>query len=101
MAGLSVSPVLISGTALVERIVPNAQLTEGITWTSTGMALGLAIAAPVSGVIIDSRGAHVAYLVTAGCALAACAASWAGSREVHRAEVRALEIIAAKAAGTV
>ncbi|MCB0902253.1 MAG: MFS transporter, partial [Actinobacteria bacterium] len=74
LAGLSVSPVLISGTALVERIVPNAQLTEGITWTSTGMALGLAIAAPVSGVIIDSRGAHVAYLVTAGCALAACAA---------------------------
>lgn len=97
LAGLSVSPVLISGTALVERIVPNAQLTEGITWTSTGMALGLALAAPLSGVIIDSRGAHVAYLVTAGCAIAACAASWAGSRGVHSAEVRALEIIAAKA----
>ncbi len=99
LAGLSVSPVLISGTALVERIVPSAQLTEGITWTSTGMALGLAISAPLSGVIIDSSGAHVAYLVTAGCALLACLVSWLGVRTVHAAELRALEIIAAKAAG--
>ncbi len=96
LAGLSVSPVLISGTALVERIVPAAQLTEGITWTSTGLALGLALSVPVSGVIIDSRGAHVAYLVTAGCAVVACAVSWAGSSTVHRAEVRALDIIAGK-----
>ncbi|MCU0277630.1 MAG: MFS transporter [Candidatus Nanopelagicales bacterium] len=96
LAGLSVSPVLISGTALVERIIPNAQLTEGITWTSTGMALGLALATPASGAIIDAQGAHVAYLVTAGCAILACATSWAGSSVVHRAEVRALEIIAAQ-----
>jgi len=97
LAGLSVSPVLIAGTALVERIVPSAQLTEGITWTSTGLALGLAVATPVSGVIIDAHGAHVAYLVTAGCALAACAVSWLGGRGVHRAEQHALQIIAAKA----
>jgi MFS family permease len=98
LAGLSVSPVLIAGTALVERIVPSTQLTEGITWTSTGMALGLALATPVSGVIIDAHGAHVAYLVTAGCAVAACAVSWIGGRSVHRAEEHALEVIAAKAA---
>jgi MFS family permease len=96
LAGLSVSPVLISGTALVERIVPAEQLTEGITWTSTGLALGLAVAIPASGIIIDSAGAHVAYLVTAGCALAACAVSWLGLRTTHDAEVRALAIIAAK-----
>ncbi len=96
LAGLSVSPVLISGTALVERIVPSAQLTEGITWTSTGLGLGLALATPLSGAIIDSRGAHVAYLVTAGCAILACVTSWAGATTVHRAEVRALGIIAAK-----
>jgi MFS family permease len=99
MAGLSVSPVLISGTALVERIVPSAQLTEGITWTSTGMALGLALSVPASGVIIDSQGARWAYLLAAGCAVAACGLSWLGSRTVHRAEVRALDIIAAKVQG--
>jgi len=98
LAGLSVSPVLISGTALVERIVPASQLTEGITWTSTGMALGLALATPASGVIIDAHGAHVAYLLTAGCAIVACLVSWIGSRAVYEAEVEALRIIAAKAA---
>ena len=96
LAGLSVSPVLISGTALVERIVPARQLTEAITWTSTGMALGIAIAAPVSGALIDTRGAHVAYLVTAGCAIVAWIISLAASRTTHQAEVRALAIIAAK-----
>lgn len=98
LAGLAVSPVLISGTALVERIVPAAQLTEGITWTSTGLALGLAVAVPVSGVIIDSSGAHTAYLVTAGCAIAAWLVSLVSMRTTHRAEQGALEIIAAKAA---
>jgi len=99
LAGLSVSPVLISGTALVERIVPAAQLTEGITWTSTGLALGLAVAAPVSGALIDSAGARTAYLVTAGCAIAACLISVAAMRITHRAEISALEFIAAKAEG--
>jgi predicted MFS family arabinose efflux permease len=98
LAGLAVSPVLISGTALVERIVPASQLTEGITWTSTGLALGIAVAAPVSGALIDSAGAHTAYLVTAGCAIAAWLISLAAMRTTHRAEVRALDIIAAKAA---
>lgn len=98
LAGLSVSPVLISGTALVERIVPARQLTEAITWTSTGMALGIAVAAPVSGALIDSRGAHTAYWVTAGCAIAAWLVSLSAMRVTRQAEVRALEIIAAKQA---
>ncbi len=97
LAGLSVSPVLIAGTALVERIVPARQLTEAITWTSTGMALGIAIAAPVSGTVIDTRGAHVAYWITAGCAVAAWIVSLAALRVTQQAEIRALAIIAAKA----
>lgn len=98
LAGLAVSPVLISGTALTERIVPSAQLTEGITWTSTGLALGLAISAPASGMVIDAHGAHLAYLVTAGCAVAASVIAWSGSHTLHAAEERALAIIASKTA---
>lgn len=99
LAGLAVSPVLIAGTALTERIVPSTQLTEGITWTSTGLALGLAVSAPGSGIVIDAHGAHIAYLVTAGCAVAASLIAWSGSRTLHAAEERALAIIAARAAG--
>ena len=60
--------------------------------------LAAGVMAAGSGVIIDAHGAHVAYLVTAGCAVAACAVSWIGGRSVHRAEEHALEVIAAKAA---
>ena len=88
-------PVLISGTALVERIVPAAELTEGITWTSTGMALGWRWQC--------LHPDHHRFLGRAhrppahrGCAIAACAVSWVGARTVHRAELRALDIIAAK-----
>lgn len=86
LAGVSVSPVLISGTALVERIVPSRQLTEGITWTSTGLALGLAIAAPTAGWVIDTYGASTAYLVTAGCAVMAAVIAWTGQPSIRRAE---------------
>ena len=94
LAGSAVSPVLISGTALVERIVPSSQLTEGITWTITGMALGLAFSVPLSGLIIDSYGARVAYLVTAGCAIAASAVGWLGRQSLRTAEVQALAMAA-------
>ena len=30
LAGLAVSPVLISGFALIERLIPNARMTEGL-----------------------------------------------------------------------
>jgi predicted MFS family arabinose efflux permease len=99
LAGLAVAPVLISGTALVERIVLSSQLTEGITWTITGLALGVAVSAPVAGAVIDTRGAGTAYLVTSGCAVIACATAWASSRTVHRAEVEALAAITDKAVG--
>ena len=33
VAGLAVSPVLISGFALIERLVPNERMTEGLVWS--------------------------------------------------------------------
>lgn len=97
VSGFAVSPSLIAGNALVERIVPSAQLTEGITWTITGLAVGLAISAPAAGLLIDSRGAQFAYLITAGCGLTAFVVGLLGRRRLEAAEHDALEIIAAKA----
>lgn len=74
LSGLAVSPVLISAFSLVERLVPNARLTEGLVWTNAGLLLGLAVAAAVSGAVIDARGANVAYLISTGCALGTFAA---------------------------
>ena len=71
VAGVACSPVLISGMALIERIVPSARLTESMTWASSGLAVGIATATPLAGVIIDRFGAGPAYFVTSGCAIGA------------------------------
>jgi MFS family permease len=63
LAGLAVSPVLISGFALVERLIPNARMTEGLVWVNTGLGVGLAAAAALSGWVIDRSGASVAYWI--------------------------------------
>lgn len=91
LAGLAVSPVLISGTAFVERIVPSSRLTEGITWSTTGLALGVGLAAPLSGYAIDTWGAHHAYWITAICAILSAAVGWASSQRLASAEEQALQ----------
>jgi MFS family permease len=71
VAGIACSPVLISGMALIERIVPGARLTESMAWATSGLAVGIAIATPLAGVIIDEYSAQTAYWVTSGCAIGA------------------------------
>lgn len=63
VAGLAVSPVLINGFALIERLVPNARMTEGLVWTNTGIGVGLAASAALAGSVIDARGASTAYWI--------------------------------------
>ena len=71
VAGVACSPVLISGMALIERIVPSGRLTESMTWASSGLAVGIATATPLAGVVIDRAGAQTAYWVTSACAVGA------------------------------
>ncbi|MER8186263.1 MFS transporter [Kitasatospora sp. NPDC094015] len=63
LAGLSISPTLITAMALVERLVPAAQLTEGMTWTTTGLALGVALGSSAAGWMVDAAGAAAGYWV--------------------------------------
>jgi len=69
LAGLACSPALISGMSLLERIVPGHRLTEAMTWTGSGIAVGIAVATPFAGIVIDASGASAAYWVTSGCAI--------------------------------
>ncbi len=63
LAGLAVSPVLINGFALIERLVPNARMTEGLVWSNTGIGVGIAVSAALAGSVIDARGASTAYWI--------------------------------------
>ena len=63
VAGFAVAPSLITGFALVERLVPSQRLTEGLTVAMAGLTVGFATGTSVSGPIIDAYGASTAYWV--------------------------------------
>lgn len=95
IAGVGIAPVLISGIALVERIVPAARLTESMSWPTAGLAVGLAISSPIAGVIVDGNPASTAYWVTAGCAMLAALTGFVQIRSLRRADRAASARIAA------
>jgi len=61
VAGLFFSPTLIVAMALIERIVPPAKLTEGLTWLVTGLSIGVAMGAAGAGVLVDAFGARSGF----------------------------------------
>ena len=60
-----------------------------MTWASSGLAVGIALASPFAGAIIDTSGAQVAYWVTSGCAFGALAVAALVGRSLSRALVGA------------
>ena len=99
LAGVACSPALISGMSLVERIVPAHRLTETMSWTGSGMAVGIAVATPLAGIVIDSHGASAAYWVTSGCAIGAFLISLLVLPSLRRSITAASRREAAEAAG--
>ena len=65
LSGLSIAPVLVSGTSLVESRMPRAALTEALSWTTTGLTLGVTAGSAVAGAAVDAWGAETAFAVPA------------------------------------
>ncbi len=63
VAGMATAPTLITTMNLIERIVPKAQLNEGMTIVLTGIIVGVAAGSAVSGVVVDHIGAQHGYWV--------------------------------------
>lgn len=80
VSGLSISPVLIGGTALIESLMPTGTLTEGLAWVSTGLIVGVTVGAALSGPIIDTFGAQRAFLLPAMAGMATAVIALSGSR---------------------
>ncbi|WP_423065454.1 MFS transporter [Devosia sp. CN2-171] len=56
VSGVAISPTFITAFGLIERRVPAAMLTEGITWVMTGIGIGMALGSFVSGWVVDTYG---------------------------------------------
>jgi MFS family permease len=71
VAGVAVSPSLISSFTLAELLVPRAAVTEAFTWIGTALGLGVAVGASVAGELVDVSGANTAFSVATVAAGAA------------------------------
>ncbi|MFD8938913.1 MFS transporter [Streptomyces sp. NPDC059578] len=63
VSGLFFAPTMIVVMGLVERSVPAPQLTEGMTWAITGLSVGVALGAAVSGHLVDRFGPASGFVV--------------------------------------
>ena len=83
LAGVAVSPILISSFTLAEVLVPRAAVTEAFTWIGTALGLGVAVGASVSGKIVDLAGANTSFLVATVAAALGAGVVAASQRLLH------------------
>ncbi|MFB7916170.1 MFS transporter [Streptomyces sp. NPDC056061] len=82
VAGLAIAPTMVTTMALVEQHVPRTALTEGMTWTSTGLAVGVALGSSAAGWVVDASGAGAGYAVPAVAGALAAAVAFLGYRRL-------------------
>jgi MFS family permease len=92
-AGLAISPTVIPGFGLIDRLVPRDRLTEGLSWAGTSIRTGITVGAPTAGWIIDEYGAGVAFLVpfVAAALAAIVGGTWSGTLRAPRESPAAVE----------
>ncbi|MCW2740447.1 MAG: Major facilitator superfamily 1 [Blastococcus sp.] len=79
LVGLTIAPVLVSGTSLVESRVAQGVLTESLTWTVTGLTIGVTAGSALAGAAVDAWGAQPAFAVPAVAAGLVAVAGLAGA----------------------
>ncbi|MFK3815668.1 MFS transporter [Pseudomonas sp. NPDC089407] len=60
-AGVSFAPTMVVTMNLGAILIPASRATEGFTWMTTGLSVGVAIGAAVSGVFVDIYGARAGF----------------------------------------
>ena len=84
ISGALVAPLLITIFSLAERLVPNAQLTEGLTFINSGLTVGFSLGVAAGGYLIDVSGARLGFALGNGGAAAAFLVAVIGQRRIQR-----------------
>jgi MFS family permease len=82
VAGLAISPTLMTGYALLERQAPRHRRTEAMAWLSSTISVGVAAGSAFAGHIIDARGARWSFAFAAACGAAGVLICLAGHRRL-------------------
>jgi MFS family permease len=70
VSGIAISPTFITAFGLIERRVPESMLTEGITWVTTGIGIGMALGAFLAGWVVDNFGAQNGFWLSVAAGVA-------------------------------
>lgn len=65
VTGFAISPTIINGNSMVQHLVDRRRLTEGLTWLSTGINVGVSVGSSVAGVFIDDHGSVGGFTMVA------------------------------------
>ncbi|WP_420959766.1 MFS transporter [Brucella sp. IR073] len=80
VSGIAISPTFITAFGLIERRVPEAMLTEGVTWVMTGIGIGMALGSFVTGWVVDVFGAQNGFWVSVASGVIALATVLLGQK---------------------
>jgi MFS family permease len=80
LSGIAISPTFITAFGLIERRVPEAMLTEGVTWVMTGIGIGMALGAFLAGWVVDTYGAANGFWVSVAAGIATVVTVGIGQR---------------------
>ena len=83
IAGVFFAPSMIVAMSLVERIVPERQLTEGMTWLLAGLNVGVALGAAASGQLVDIEGARAGFNVALAAGVTVVLIAYWGYRRLR------------------
>lgn len=70
IAGVACAPTMTNVNTIIVRVVKPESLTEGLTWVSTSLNLGLSFGSAIAGPAVDSGGAHGGYSLMVAAAWA-------------------------------
>ncbi|UTH75086.1 MFS transporter [Chromobacterium sp. IIBBL 290-4] len=76
LSGFFFAPSIILALQLVENALPRHKITEGMTWLATGVYLGVAGGASLSGQIIDAASPRQGFLLTLAAGCCVLSISW-------------------------
>ncbi|MEX9601227.1 MFS transporter [Providencia rettgeri] len=76
ISGLFFAPTMIIAMTLVEKIVPQNKLTEGMTWLLAGLNIGVAIGAMLTGKMVDTYGSYAGYAVAISGGVLVLISTW-------------------------
>ena len=82
-AGALVAPTLIGVFSLTQRLVSAANLTEGLTWTNSGLAAGFAFGSALAGIAVDAFGPRAGLALCFGGALMSAVILLTGDRSIR------------------